>query len=78
MNRLQYIAATLFPLGLIFIIRNNLYFFVVGLLFFALIYKPLIDYSRLKSLGLVDKRDFGKFFLPFWSIRLRWKCFILD
>jgi hypothetical protein len=75
MNKFQYIAAIIFPLALLYFARGHSHWFVIGLFFYALVYRPILDYYRLKSMNLVERADFYKFFLPFWSLRLRWKGF---
>lgn len=41
--------------------------FIISLLIYALIYRPFIDGSRLLYLGLVQREDFYKLFIPFYS-----------
>ncbi len=38
--------------------------FVLLLLIYAFIYRPIADYSRLKQKGLISKNEFWKSFLP--------------
>jgi hypothetical protein len=43
--------------------------FAVGLLAYALLYRPVTDGSRLLSIGKIERGDRWKLFIPFWSIK---------
>lgn len=45
------------------------YAFVSGLLFYAIVYRPIVDGRRLINLGVIDKKNFWKTFIPFYCTR---------
>lgn len=59
---IYYIIIVLPILGLLLV--KDRVFFTIGILFYAIIYRPLIDYMRLKSLNINEK--FYIYFVPFY------------
>lgn len=43
--------------------------FAIGIIVYALIYRPLTDYFRLKSKRNKEDVPLARFFIPFYSIR---------
>ena len=43
--------------------------FVIAILIYALIYRPIIDGLRLISKQVITKRQSWKLFIPFWHIK---------
>ncbi len=43
--------------------------FVIAILIYALIYRPIIDGLRLISKQVITKRQFWKLFIPFWHAK---------
>jgi len=43
--------------------------FVISLLVYALLYRPIFDYLRLKGKGKAENNNMWKFFIPFWSLK---------
>jgi len=43
--------------------------FVISLLVYALLYRPIFDYLRLKGKVKADNNNMWKFFIPFWSLK---------
>lgn len=56
----------------VFIIMYKMEFywsFIALLLFYALIYRPIIDGLRLKRKGIIEKKEFWKCFIPSWRFK---------
>lgn len=60
-----YILLLIPLLGVLFISDSKT--FVVFLMVYALIYRPFLDLLRLKYLGLLNKSEYYKVFIPFWT-----------
>jgi|WetSurSiteA1Bulk_404760.scaffolds.fasta_scaffold01010_7 hypothetical protein len=43
--------------------------FVIGILVYASVYRPVTDGFRLLAKGKIQKDEFWKLFIPFWSIQ---------
>ena len=60
-------------LSLIFLTRNGYldsFEFVVGLFSYVLLYRPVIDFLRLKSKGILNSSDWGmKYFIDYCTNR---------
>ncbi len=72
MKTLIYYAAILLPLAILFYAGYagiNSYAFVSGLAVYVLIYRPLIDYYRVKTKGY--ETGIGKLFNPFSFYHIR-------
>lgn len=66
-NRLLYWALAIVPLTGVALI-GRIYdplFFLLFLLFYSFIYRPLLDTQRLMSLGIIEEKDAWRFFVPF-------------
>ena len=67
-KRLLYWALAMGPLFSIMLlgrIISDPFFFVLFLLFYVFIYRPLLDTQRLMSLGELEEKDAWRFFVPF-------------
>lgn len=73
-NRLLYWALATVPLtGLYAVaIASASLWFVLYLLFYILIYRPLIDTQRLISLRKIEEKDAWKFFIPLYISRIQY------
>jgi len=68
MKLLFYYMKVLLP-ALLFIALYQMDFkivFIISILIYALIYRPFVDGYRLISLGLIQKENFYKLFIPFY------------
>ncbi|HEY5750291.1 MAG TPA: hypothetical protein VIU12_29705 [Chryseolinea sp.] len=67
-NRITFWLLCLIPFGLVFLLGR--YFgptwFGVSLMFYAAIYRPILAIFRLQQLGLVERKDTWKAFIPFY------------
>lgn len=59
---IYYLIILLPILGLILV--HNKFIFCIALLLYVIIYRPIVDYVRLKSLNINEK--FSSFFIPFY------------
>jgi hypothetical protein len=59
-----YYLFVLLPVFGLIMVRNNSLVFCIGLFLYALVYRPLVDYVRLKSLNINEK--YSSFFIPFY------------
>ena len=73
-NILVYYLAILVPFISLFILlfthSINSLAFTILILSWALIYRPVVDATRLIQKGMIPKSDFWKLFIPFY--RRRW------
>lgn len=71
MKLFPYYLSILVPLAAIalFAINEQPIVFVVLIFVYAFIYRPIIDFLRLKSLGLVTPNEFKKMFIPLWRLK---------
>ncbi len=69
-NLAVYYLEVLFPFIIILILFKSDYSFVavISLLIYAALYRPLIDYQRLKSKGVVNE-SFWKLYIPLFRIK---------
>jgi hypothetical protein len=67
MRLLSYYLQLLLPIGIL-VWLSEIHFpvlFVLGLLFYVLVYRTVVDYFRLTALGIFkEKSDFWKLFIP--------------
>ena len=67
-NRITFWLLCLIPFCCVFLLGQ--YFgptwFVVSLMFYAAVYRPLLAIYRLLQLGLIEKKDAWKLFIPFY------------
>ena len=68
MKLIYFYLSILLPFLVILLIKNHLLFFVLILLY-AIIYRPIINYFKLKYLKLITGKHFCKLFIPFWEVR---------
>lgn len=45
------------------------YWLIIALLFYAMLYRPMIHIVRLLDLGKIQSKDAIKFFIPFYSAK---------
>ena len=70
-NLIIYYFTILIPLPILvwLAFSNKTNSFVILLLFYALVYRPIIDGYRLIEKGVISKKGFWELFIPFWSIK---------
>jgi hypothetical protein len=70
-NLFIYYLVIIIPLILIFILLYLHYTMAFGicLIVYAIVFRPITDGLRLLAMGRIQKPDFGKLFIPFWSIK---------
>jgi len=68
MKLISYYLQIILPLVILFWAATLNYsaVFAIGALFYALIYRPLVDGNRLLQLGLVERKEWWKLFIPFY------------
>jgi hypothetical protein len=69
-NLLKYYILILFPIPILAwtaIQKHNILFLVLILTYF--LYRCIIDYYRLLSIGIIEKKDFWKTLIPFWNLK---------
>ncbi len=67
---LIYYFQILLPIPLLVSLANiSSISFVVGLILYVLIYRPLVDGYRLLSKGIISKNEFFKIFIPLWRLK---------
>lgn len=54
------------PFLLILLVKKSS-FFLIFILIYALVYRPIINYFRLKHLNIIDEKKFFYVFIPFWE-----------
>ncbi|QNK61769.1 hypothetical protein H7F33_14560 [Pedobacter sp. PAMC26386] len=71
MRILAYYLQILVPLPILYWLAVSCpaSFFVIGLLAYALIYRPFVDGYRLLYMGSIEKSSFVKLFIPFYSTK---------
>jgi len=52
-------------------------FFANAILFYAILYHPLVSGIRLFRLGIISKKDILKSLIPFWNLRYAKDLFAL-
>lgn len=77
MKLLSYYVQIILPLPIFLVLyqMNLKNAFVITLLCYALIYRPLINAYRLISIGSIEKKDFMKAFIPFYSTKYFYDLF---
>ncbi|HLO57338.1 MAG TPA: hypothetical protein VK179_01220 [Bacteroidales bacterium] len=70
-NLFIYYVVILLPLAvLIWVAFLGYYlYFGIGILIYALLYRPLTDGLRLVAKGKIKKQEIGKAFIPFWTVK---------
>lgn len=73
-NRLLFWALAIIPMAGFYAIAHAFgsIAFVMYLLFYLFVYRPLIDTRRLISLGRIGKEDAWRFFIPLQVNRLKY------
>ena len=66
MKLISYYLQIILPLVILFWFIKVPEIFVIGILFYGLIYRPLIDGIRLIQIGSMEKRERGRLFIPFY------------
>jgi hypothetical protein len=69
-NLLKYYLLILFPIPFLAwaaFQKHNILFF--GLIITYYLYRCIIDYYRLLSIGLIEKKDFLKTIIPLWNLK---------
>jgi hypothetical protein len=66
-----YLFAIILPVFILALLIQNEYknTFVISLLFFALVYRPLLDGNRLIKKGVIKKREIWKLFVFYGHIK---------
>lgn len=76
-NNYLYYTLILIPFVIVCLLLYKGYttLFIWGLLFYALIYRPITDSYRLVARGNIARSDMWRIFVPIYSLKWHWFCY---